>query len=213
LGRKRKRVIILRLPPEARQNPDAFIRYLSKALIGDTILMRMQGDKIRIEIYGSEALAAMTAANLKRLLREFRVKRRGSRETRVSRAALTRAAGVAVPVDVLVEVLRVLGYRGDVEGDDLVTNAEPETIMDLAASLGHAIRETQMLDATRTAKKLVLAGMIAAGLDQLEVIERAMEVGVLDEDDEGKLFVRGDWREALKRLIGALRREHGISNG
>jgi len=204
LGRKRKRVIILRLPPEARENPDAFIKYLSKALIGDTILMKLQGDKIRIEIYGSQALAAMTAANLKRLLREYRVKRAPRGGTRISRQALTRYAGVAVPVDVIVEVLKLQGYRAYEEGDDLVTNADPEIVEQVASSLGSALAETQHLYATRTAKKLVLAAMVATGRGQLEVIDAGMSVGVLDEDDEGKLFVRGDWREALKKVARAL---------
>ncbi len=206
MARKRKRVIILRLPPAARRDPDSFLRYLSKALIGDTILMRLQGDKLRIEIYGGEALAAMTLANIKRLLEEYRVRQKRPGETRVSRAALNKAAGVAVPLDVLVEALKASGYRAwQDDNGDLVSNADPDTVLGLASAIGAALRDTQLLEATRTAKKLVVATMALAGVDQVRAIDAGMEAGVLDEDDEGKLYVRGDWREALKKVLEVLR--------
>ncbi len=205
-GRRRKRVFIVKIPPLARADFDKFMERLSKAVAGDPVLMRLQGDKLRIEVYGGEVLARRTVINVRRVIREFTVSRapsgRGAR--RLPREAINRAAGVAVPLDVLEEVLRIRGFEAEASGDYLVTNADAGEVERAASEVARMLSEAAGLPATRTAKKAIVAAGAASGASLVDVVDAGLSLGVLDEDLEGKLHVVGDWREASKRVARSL---------
>jgi hypothetical protein len=64
----------------------------------------------------------------------------------------------------------------------------------------------KLLEATRTAKKLIAAiTAVVPSLTVEDAVRLGVEEGVLFEDDEEyKLRVAGDWREALKILYKRL---------
>jgi len=205
--RRRKRVIIVKIPPMARADLEKFLERLSKAIMGDVALMRITGDKIRIEVYGGETLAKRTLVKVRSLLREYSTPT-PSRGSRIIRARLiNREAGAAIPVDVLVEALKVLGWEARLAEDGVETRAPPEEVFALASSIAAALREAATLHATRTAKKLVVALSALTGESVHRVVARALAAGALEEDDEGRLHVAGDWREWVKRLAGPPRGE------
>lgn len=197
---RKKRAFIVKLPPQAVEDFDKFMERLSRAIAGDPVLMKFKDGYLRVEVYGGEVLARRTKEGIKKVLREFRAApKRGT--LRVTRQAIYREAGVAIPLDVLDIVLRLQGYDTRIEGDEVYTNAPEETVYESARLIAEYLREAGSLYATRTAKRLVIAAGALTGASILELIDAGLESGVLEEDDEGKLLVPGDWREAVKKLV------------
>ncbi len=201
--RRKKRVFIIKIPPMARGDIDKFIERLSKALAGDPVLIRYREGYLRVEVFGGEVLAKRTREGIKRVLGEFKARREVG-ASRVSRKTLYREAGVAIPLDVLEVVLNVRGYEARIIEDEIVSSAPLDEILASARIIGEYLREAENLYATKTAKKLVLAVESLTGSTHLEVIDKGMETGIIEEDDEGKLYVLGDWREAVKKLVHIL---------
>ncbi len=197
---RRKRAFIVKLPPQAMEDFDKFMERLSKAIAGDPVLMKFKDGYLRIEVYGGEVLARRAKEGIKKVLQEFKAEpKRGT--LRVTRQSIYREAGVAIPLDVLEIVLRLQGYDTRTEGDEVYTSAPSGTIFDAARLIAEYLREAGNLYATRTAKRLVIAAGALTGASILEIIDAGLESGVLEEDDEGKLLVPGDWREAVKKLV------------
>jgi len=205
--RRRKRVIIVKIPPMARSDLEKFLERLSKAIMSDVAIMRVTGDKIRIEVYGGETLAKRTMVRVRSLLREYSTPspKRGGRVIRAG--LINKEAGVAVPLDVLVEALRVLGWEARQVPEGVETRAPPDEVLALASSIAAALKEAALLHATRTAKKLVVAVAALTGESVPRAVARALAAGALEEDDEGRLHAAGDWREWVKRLAGPPRGE------
>ncbi len=203
MARYKKKVIIVKIPPAARAELEKFLERLSKAIASDTAIMRLTGDTIRIEVYGSKTLGKITMQRVRKLLREYSVREeRGARS--IPARLIFREAGMAVPLDVLEAVLRASGRDARAEGDRLVTEASLEEVIDSARAVAGALREASTLPATRTAKKLVVAASAIAGVSVMEAVDAGLASGALEEDDEGKLYVPGDWRRAVKSLLEAL---------
>ena len=210
---RRRRVLIVKIPEAALADIDRFFERLSKAIGAETAIMRVSRGAVRIEFFGSEAMAKEAIARVRRLLREYSVREevRGYRE--IPARLLYREAGLAVPLDVVEHVLRSMGRDARAGSSSIVTNADLEEVVGVARTVAEAVREAGTLYATRTAKKAVAAAAAITGRRVLEVLDAGLETGVLEEDDEGKLFVRGDWRVAVKRLVEALEGEGGAGLG
>ena len=141
--------------------------------------------------------------SVRRLLEEYKV--REARGYRVySARALHRQAGIAVPLDVVVELLTLEGYRAEEVEEGLKTTASPGEVIDAARRVAEAIKLLEGVYAARTAKKLLAVARAYTLIDLEEIIEACLSLGVLGEEGDGKLVVRGPWRSALKRLITKL---------
>ena len=203
MGRARKAVVTIKIPPLARANLDKFLERLNSVLYGDTVIGEIEGDTIKLQIYGSKVSISLTLRKIRELLREYSTPETPRGGRRVSLRLLARTAGTALPPDVLVEVLKLQGYRARVTEDGyLETDAEWEDLTAVASLLGEAIRRLSHYPASRTAKKLLFAALtLDPSLGPERVVDEGLALGVLWEDDEGKIHVRGDWREALKKLL------------
>ncbi len=203
---RKKRVFIIKLPPLAREDMDKFMERLSSAIAGDTVLMKYKDGYLRVEVYGGEVLARRTKEGIKRVLDEFHAKQSG-RGSRVAKKAIDREAGVAIPLDVLELVVRLSGYDVDVRDDEIIIRGPPSIVLSTARIIGEYIRESENLYATRTAKKLVVAIGALTRESIVEIVEAGLNEGILEEDDEGKLHVTCQWREAVKKLVKHLETE------
>ncbi|MCE4601324.1 MAG: DUF2067 domain-containing protein [Desulfurococcales archaeon] len=201
----RKRVFIVKLPPLALQDIDKFMERLSKHLIGDPVLIKYKNGALRVEVYGGDVLARKTRIGIKKVLEEFTQREVRGRSLRVIPArSIYREAGVAIPLDVLELVLRINGYEARVTEEGLESSAPVDEVFVYAGEIGRLLESLSTLEASRTAKKLFLAVASLTGASPLEIIDAGFNLDVLEEDDEGKLFVRGDWREAVKKVVSEL---------
>ena len=167
--------------------------------------MSMQGDTIRIQVYGGETQIRDTLIALKRLLNEYKVeKRRGKASIR--REALYRHAGLAVPLDVLDYAAKRLGIEATVEGDEATVREDQlDALLDLAVRLANMLNETRGFPLTTSGRKALVAASLVTGLEPLKLVEAAEDEGILVEDERGRLTAAGSWRTAADRLIKLLR--------
>ncbi|MEB3760466.1 MAG: DUF2067 domain-containing protein [Desulfurococcales archaeon] len=196
----KKTTIYIKLPPLARSEFEKFMERLGKLIHGDTMVASIEGNVLRINLYGSKLAAERTIKEIRKLVKEYSI---GSRILkRYSLKALSREAKTAIPGDVLEEILKYKGYEAEYRGEYVETSASPSIVYEVAMLLGEAIRATAMLHATRTAKKLMLALLVLDNnLKPFEIINIGEALGLIEIDQDGKVHLTMDWRKALKTMI------------
>ncbi len=187
-------------------NRDQFLERLFQSLKVQTSLMSMQGDTIRIQVYGGETQIRDTLIALKKLINEYKVEKRRGGKASIRREALYRHAGLAVPLDVLDYAARRLGIEAAVEGDEATVREDQlEALLDLASRLANALNEIRGFPLTTSGRKALVAASLVTGLEPLRLAELAEDEGILVEDGRGRLTAAGSWRTAADRLIKLLR--------
>ena len=198
-----RRVFRIRIPPAARGELERFLEALYKAIRSYGAVLRIRGDQLVIEVYGDKAMILDSWTRIKELISDYS---RAESSTYPARL-IFKEVGLALPLDVIAEVLLLKGYRATVEGEDLRTDASYDEVVNTALSVKEALENTKLLYAMRTAKKLVVAGSALLEENPHDVVERAIELGLARFDDEGKLELLKPWREALRELAGRARVE------
>ncbi len=204
-----KRTIVIRIPPGI--NREQFLERLFQSLKAQTSLMKMEGDTVRIHVYGGETQIRDTLVAVKKLLNEYRVEKQGDR-ARLRREAIYRHAGLAIPLDVLVYAARRLGIDASIEGEAVTVREDNlDSLLDLASRLAEALNETRGFPLTTSGRKALAAASLVTGIDPLKLIEPAEAEGTLVEDDHERLTAAGSWKAAADRIIKLLRHDNEFS--
>ncbi len=201
MGKGRKTTITIKLPPLARRDFEKFMERLSKALTGETVIGEIRGDMLRLHVYGSRLAIERTMRLVRQLIAEYSTPREGQRK-RYSLKAISREARLAVPPDVLTTILENEGYTAVVRDEELETDAPPEAVLNAAQRLADAVRRLALVNASRTAKKVLLALLsLYPDMQPQDAVSLLLSSGYAFEDEEGRIYLRGDWREVLKSLV------------
>ncbi|WP_165487924.1 DUF2067 family protein [Aeropyrum pernix] len=205
-GRRYRRVVAVNLRLLDVDDFERFLERLSRAVKVDYSSWRREGDKLLIEMVGGESSIRESIVRVKELLREYRRRARGGGLLSYSLRRVSREAGVAVPPDVLSTVLSGMGYRVEARSGEgvLDTDAPWSLVVEVAREVGERLREAAAQPLTTSSRKLVVAASILAGSTLDDAVRAAVEEGLLEEDEKGRLLVRGGWRESLKTLLKAL---------
>ena len=202
----KKRTFSVRIPPLAYAELERFLERVAEAVKSYGASIRVEGDRVVVEVYGQEFMIRESWIKLKKLLAEYSPQR-GKRG--YSLRLVAKEVGLAVPGDVLAIVLREEGSRARYEGRDfLETDAQFDHVVDAAARIKRAIEEAKLLASTRTAKKAVVAVAALTGRRVAEVVEAGLASGLLLEDDEGRIVIKRPWTEVVPELKEAV--EHGV---
>ena len=142
---------------------------------------------------------------LKNLLREYSVESgAGYRAKR-----LFRDIGLAIPLDALAEALKIKGYKASSDSEAIYTTAPYDEVVTVATLIKEALESLKEIRASRTAKRLIVSAYAVTGLSVYDIITRGIELGLLEEDPEGKILIKKDWREALRDLVKVIEGERG----
>jgi len=191
-----RRVFKVKIPRAAAADIDRFLERLNRAIHSYGALMRVEGDSVIIEVYGTKSMIRDTWIRIKKLLSEYAEgPQSGFRLARVYRDA-----GLALPADVISEVLRYYGYKAEADGVNLYTNAPYEDVLEAALKVKDAIISMRELPATRTAKKAVATLSAVWGESPQRVIELLLESGHAVLTEEGKLELIKPWKEVVSQL-------------
>jgi len=157
-----------------------------------------------IELVGDGASIRETIIRIKRLLDEYRVvaKKGGLREYAARR--IHREAGLAIPMDVLAEVLKRNGWRSEAREDAIETTAPFQEVVSAARLVAEALEAMKHVQASRSAKKALATAMAATGAPLEDAVRAGLEAGVIVENDEGRLETVIPWREAAREIIRRL---------
>ena len=199
-----RRMLSLRIPPEARPELDKFLERLSKAIKAEHAMMRIEGDRVIIELYGSGSYIRESLASIKKLLKGYTVRTEGGLTLYPARK-LHGDVGAAIPLDVVAAVLTAEGKRAEVRGEYLATNASYDEVLSAASRARRALEEASRLHAARATRRLLAALAASAGVSVEEALEEARAAGCIIEDSGGRLLVAGPWIEAFKKVLPRLR--------
>ncbi|BAN89793.1 uncharacterized protein conserved in archaea [Aeropyrum camini SY1 = JCM 12091] len=203
---RRRRVVAVNLRLLDIDDYERFLERLSRAIKVDYSSWRREGDKLLIEMVGGESSIRESIVRLKTLLREYRRGASSGGLVAYSLRRVSREAGLAVPPDLLSTVLSAMGYRAEARGGEgvLATDAPWGLVLEVAREVGERLREVAAQPLATSSRKLVVAASILAGSTLDDAVRAAVEAGLLEEDEKGRLLVRGSWRESLKNLLKAL---------
>jgi hypothetical protein len=202
-GKYLKRTFSIKIPKGAWADLDRFLERISEAIHSYGASLRVEDDNLVIEIYGEKSMIMDSWIRIKKVVSDY-AKLGKSYPSRL----IYRDIGLAIPLDVLAEILALDGYKAIVDKDDLLTNAPYDTILSYAQAVKEALENSKLLYATRTAKKLIVAISAYSALDPQKVVEKALDTGLMIMGDDGKLELIKPWKEALRELVRVLRHEY-----
>ncbi len=114
-------------------------------------------------------------------------------------------AQVSVPIDALVETLKLMGYQVSLDNNVLRVDADFDEVVEVAKKL-KSVYDTSDVVRFRlphTAKKAVAVVSTALSVDPEEVVRVLLDLGYLREGDF-KYEIAKDWREMVKEAVKAL---------
>jgi len=161
--------------------------------------------KLYVELVGTEAQMRESWARLRNVVAELW----GLHSLRVRGEApidvLVKEAGRTFPPEALVYALELRGYKAEISDGVLRTTAPADIVIELARRIGEIVDELKYRVKGTAIKRLIAA--VAAGLDVDvdKVLEFGLKMRVFEENEEGKIELREEWRRALRKLAVMLR--------
>lgn len=165
-----------------------------------TVYAEMRGSKILFRIVGFEPNVQRTMIKLREIINLVKRLRTARPRAGISAEELAKFARRAVPLDVLAKVLRVQGVYAEVRGPTIYADTDLNTLISLAQALGEALEKLSKMPLGHGLKKLVAAAMVLTGLNPMQILQRAKEIGVVNELNE----LVEDWEKALDKLLEAI---------
>ncbi len=190
----------IRVPPGL--DLDRFAERLREAVRTPYVEVHPGRDgKISIILVGVEADVRDSWFRIKTLVSElwdlYNLAKRGE----VSIDAIVREIRRTFPPQALVETLRLKGFRAELLEDNILrTNAPTSTVLEIAAKIAEVI-DAIKFDVKGSAAKHVVATVAAAfDVSPYTVIEIGLKADVFRETEDGKIELKREWRQAIRRL-------------
>ena len=161
-----------------------------------TVIAEVRGNKIRFRIIGFEPDVQRTIIKLREIVNLFR-KSKSSPKYGVRSEELAKLAKRTVPLELLSIVLRVNGIPARARGDIIYADTDMDTLVQYARELGEALERASKLSLPFTTRRFVAACNVLTGLDPSQIVRKAFDAGILNEDGELQLGME----EAIKRFL------------
>ncbi len=200
-----RRLFTIRVPPGI--DLEKLNERLREAIRVPYAEIRAEKDgRLRIMLVGVEADVKESWFRIKNVVAELWELYNLSKRGEVSIEAIVREIRRTFPPQALVEALRLRGYNADLlEGNVLRTNAPLDVVLELASRIAEILDEVKF-DVKGTAAKRVVAAVAAAfDVSPFEVIEIGRRADVFEEGEDGKIVLKREWRQAIRRLAIVLR--------
>ncbi len=161
----------------------------------------VRGRSIIVRVYGPGVEVARVKSIVRKAFTEWRTAKAWERGAgRIPLGLLTKRVGKPFISDALAEMLKILGYRADIVGDELVTDAPPSLVEEVATGLAEKLRELNVFKpkASRTAKALITAYAFLTGVGALQAMSELEERGAIIVEGH-RVVPRGEWRALLRK--------------
>lgn len=158
---------------------------------------------LRLTVYGYPSEIKELKAklrNLVKLLLSQGPEKRGLR--RYSVIGIAKEISSTFPIQPLLLVLRKRGFVAeyDKESGELVTDAPSDALRGIALALSKAVTSLRAPLRGTAAKYFVVTCSILTGLPAEEIVGRSLELGMLEEGDEG-LSLKMEWERAVEQFL------------
>ena len=167
--------------------------------------IEIREDALRITMYGYKTDIKNAWEYIRRLVSSYRssiiTTRHGLRRIKIE--YLVEKTSRTFPPILLVEILKYKGYKAILSDykDEIITDAEPKVLEELAVKIFDVINKIRFDVRGTVAKYYVAATSIILGVEPEQVIEKGILYGHLYRDEDGKIRIKKEWRQALAELL------------
>ncbi len=180
---------------------EEFLDYLEKKLEGRDYSYRYTSPgRLSVTVYGTTEEMRKTEKTARNALRNFTMVRSGGRVRRYPRDWLNERVG-GVGISLLVTALRGMGREVSWAGDVLRTDTTPEEMGELIESLRAVASVARLEVRQRRVREVLAAAAVISGRSFLDVMDEALEAGMIEEVDGIYLFRRSP-ESVLRELSG-----------
>jgi len=170
---------------------------------GVTLVLTSKLNEVRATFLGDPFEVQEAVREAKRVFSEMRSEGKRDKEGYflLPLGSLARAnLKVAIPLQLLSELMRLMGYDTHVEGNYIRSKASPSTVLDVARRLSEAYSASRAYPLTSSSRRLVTlySTLKRRGLD--EAIRELKEGGLLIERRDGSLVLSKNFNMALEIL-------------
>ncbi len=163
--------------------------------------LSIKDNTIRVTLMGLKPEIKSAIIKIRELKRELALEKASGRIA-LSSVDIAKRIRATAPLEPIAIVLARQGYDAKVlKGGILETNAPLEKVLSIASAIATAIQELKFKARGQSTKKFIAAACAATGASTEEVIDVALKLELLKEDEDGKLVVTKEWRQALNTLL------------
>ncbi len=167
-----------------------------------TVYAEMRGSKVVFRVIGFEPDVQRAVIKLRELINMIRRRHSAKPRAGITAEELAKFARKSVPLDVLAKILKTQGIYAEARGSIIYADIDLDSLIAAAQSLGEALDKLNNMPLGHSLKKLVAAMMVITGLNPIQILRRAQEIGVVNEFGE----LVENWDSALDKLL-----EHSYS--
>lgn len=180
-----------------------FIEAVQDLLRGENVTVNISGGRVEVTVRGSREDILEFWSDLRRLIRDLKYKREGRSKggTVVSIPALYSSIGGTVPLEALLEAVRIIGGRIDVRGEYIHTNLSEAELVNLAINIREAFENVKYQVKGKALRNLVSILVSVTSMTPSQIVEFLEELEFVRLDEEGRAYLVKDWREVLRKVI------------
>ncbi|RLE55091.1 MAG: hypothetical protein DRJ40_09030 [Thermoprotei archaeon] len=202
--------LVIKVSSTAEQ--EMLLEEITARVKSTTIRIQSRLNTIEIYIYGTKDMIRAAESEIREIVKYVRgmLTRdfRGLYTYPISHVLSRAGLRVAIPVDLLIQVLEVKGYRAKIEGGSIRTDATVDVVQDLARKISEVYYNLSTSNLAPTAKKLVAYYILAKNYS-VEEVDRAVkelsELGLLKEVELPNGEVRVILGKELSSAISTVR--------
>jgi hypothetical protein len=171
------------------------------------VIIEVTEKGLLVEAYGYETDIKDLWFSIKSLIGPLKEATRKAGIKKIKVELVTKTIHKTFPPRVLVETLRRKGFYIEYNAEDgsIVTSASFNEVVALADKIADLSVQASRLPATTSTRYFVIAACAITGLSIEEVINMAMEIGLIEQGEGGRYIVKRDWRESLDSFLKHVR--------
>ena len=185
----------------SREEVQTFLELVQRFVHGVEYVIDVRGTSVRIRLLGTSSEVEKAYFRIRGI--EAAVKGRPGLRTYPLELVFGEAdVEAAIPGDLLVPALEVMGFRAKVSRGALVTDADFRQVVELVEKLSRAYRRLMDEPISARAKRLVALYMVATGSDVEEAVGELARLGILQMGNVVSLA--DEYDKALSKLKSVL---------
>lgn len=199
LKRIEKRSFVLNVSQESLSD---FLDYLERKMEGLDYSYRFAvPGKLYITVYGTKEEMTRAERVARSAYRNFTLVHAEGPTRRYPRDWIDERRG-GVSYSLLTTALEAAGHEVGWAGDELVTDVTPEEFQEIVTELQDLVTEARAEIRQRKVRETLVAAAYVSGRPFLNILEEALEEGLIEEDEDGVFWFRTSPEEVIRRLKG-----------
>lgn len=181
-----------------------FMEHVQKVMKPRRIDATLRGSKVKITLHASPEDISDVVAYLKRVVREWRrarVRVRGNYRYSIPFLLRSVTLDVSIPVNAVVDILRLRGFSAEMDGLMLVTNASLDAVKRFIHLFSAKYKDALGLSATPLLKRLLAVVSAAKEVDLSDAFSLLVDKGIARYDPgQDKYILAAKYEDAIKMI-------------